>query len=55
IYALSFALTVGWSMGTYKMLIGDHFLSHTIITMLIAWLLVLIIYKIINSIEKEKY
>ena len=55
IYALSFALTLGWSMGTYKMLIGDHFLSHTIITMLIAWLLVLIIYKIINSIEKEKY
>ena len=54
-YALSFALTVGWSMGAYKMLIGDHFLSHTIITMLIAWLLVLIIYKIINSIEKEKY
>jgi len=55
IYALSFALSVGWSMGTYKMLIGDHFVSHTIITMLIAWLLVLIIYKIITSIEKEKY
>ena len=55
IYALSFALTVGWSMGTYKMLIGDHFLSHTIITMLIAWLLILIIYKIINSIGKEEY
>ncbi|MBU3015255.1 phosphatase PAP2 family protein [Poseidonibacter lekithochrous] len=55
IYALIFALTVGWSMGTYKMLIGDHFLSHTIITMLIAWLLILIIYKIINSIGKEEY
>ncbi|KAB7881964.1 PAP2 family protein, partial [Poseidonibacter ostreae] len=49
IYALIFALSVGWSMGTYKMLIGDHFLSHTIITMLIAWLLVLIIYKVTTA------
>lgn len=32
------ALAVGSLMGGYKMLIGDHFLSHTIITMLLAWL-----------------
>lgn len=37
------ALLVGWSMGFYKMLIGDHFLSHTFITMILAWLIVLII------------
>jgi len=47
IFALIFALGIGWSMGIYKMLIGDHFLSHTIITMLIAWLIVLILSKII--------
>lgn len=41
--AITFALTIGWSMGIYKMLIGDHFLSHTIITMMIAWLVILII------------
>jgi len=34
---------IGWSMGTYKMLIGDHFLSHTTITMILAWLLILMI------------
>ena len=45
--ALVFALTVGWSMGIYKMLIGDHFLSHTIITMLLAWLIVLLVQKVI--------
>lgn len=41
--ALFFALTVGWSMGSYKMLIGDHFFSHTWITMLMAWLIILLI------------
>ena len=49
IIALIFALSIGWSMGTYKMLIGDHFLSHTIITMIIAWLIILILAKIIQK------
>lgn len=34
------ALTVGWIIGIYKMMIGDHFLSHTIVTMWLAWLIV---------------
>lgn len=50
ILALTFALTIGWSMGIYKMLIGDHFLSHTIITMIITWLIVLVVSK---TIQKE--
>lgn len=41
--ALLFALAVGWLMGGYKMLVGDHYLSHTVITMLLSWLWVLII------------
>lgn len=54
ILAFSFAFTLAWSMGLYKMFIGDHFLSHTIITMLIAWCEILIIAKLIqrNNIEK---
>jgi membrane-associated PAP2 superfamily phosphatase len=43
--ALIGALIIGWSMGTYKMLLGDHFLSHTIITMIMAWFIILIIVK----------
>ncbi len=31
-------LTVGWVIGFYKMMIGDHFLSHTVISMMVAWL-----------------
>jgi len=46
--ALGVALTVGWSMGLYKMLIGDHFLSHTVITMILAWLIVLVLRKLIE-------
>jgi membrane-associated PAP2 superfamily phosphatase len=41
--ALILAMSVGWSMAIYKMLIGDHFLSHTLITMIMAWLIILII------------
>lgn len=43
IAAASTAMFVGWSMGTYKMLIGDHFLSHSILTMILAWLIILFI------------
>ena len=43
------ALVIGWSMGTYKMLIGDHFLSHTVVSMILAWLSVLIIAKCIYT------
>lgn len=28
---------LGWTMGGYKMLIGDHFFSHTLVSMLLAW------------------
>jgi membrane-associated PAP2 superfamily phosphatase len=43
--ALIVALCIGWGMGSYKMLIGDHFLSHTVFTMLFAWLIIVILAK----------
>lgn len=43
IAAASTAMLIGWSMGTYKMVIGDHFLSHTVITMILAWVIILLI------------
>ena len=52
--AIITALVIGWSMGTYKMLLGDHFLSHTIITMLIAWIIILIIEKLINKTQRQE-
>lgn len=54
VIALSVALTVGWSMGIYKMLIGDHFLSHTFITMIIAWLCIVLIHFLLTWLVKDK-
>jgi membrane-associated PAP2 superfamily phosphatase len=34
-------LALAWLMGAYKMAIGHHFLSHTIASMLFAWLMIL--------------
>lgn len=28
---------IGWTMGLYKMMIGDHFFSHTLASMALAW------------------
>jgi len=53
--ALSAAMSIAWSMGLYKMLIGDHFLSHTVITMILAWLIILIISKIVNLNRVDRY
>ena len=49
--AIAFISVMGisWSIGGYKMLIGDHFLSHTLISMIVAWLLILVIAKCVFS------
>jgi membrane-associated PAP2 superfamily phosphatase len=35
---ITLAMTFGWSMGLYQMMKGSHYLGHTVITMLIAWI-----------------
>jgi membrane-associated PAP2 superfamily phosphatase len=37
---LALGLGLGWWMGGYQMLKGAHYLSHTLTTMLVAWLVV---------------
>ena len=51
--ALYFALGMGWLMGGYKMLIGDHYFSHTLITMLLSWLLILLVAKCVRTLSRE--
>lgn len=53
IIALITAIVIGWSMGIYKMLIGDHYLSHTVITMILSWLVIIIIRKIILLLKNK--
>jgi len=40
---LAAGVTAGWSMGIYQTLNGEHYLSHTIVTMLAAWIVILVI------------
>jgi membrane-associated PAP2 superfamily phosphatase len=51
--AVALAMAIGWSMGVYKMVIGDHFLSHTFITMIMAWFIISIIVAILNRMEQK--
>ncbi|MFV7789303.1 phosphatase PAP2 family protein [Aliarcobacter lanthieri] len=51
---LIIGITIGILTGGYKMLIGDHFLSHTLVTMIGAWLIILLIAKYINLYTKVK-
>jgi membrane-associated PAP2 superfamily phosphatase len=37
--ALALGLTTGWSVGLYQMMKGAHFLSHTVVTMILAWMI----------------
>jgi membrane-associated PAP2 superfamily phosphatase len=50
IIALSCALGVGWTMGIYQMLKGAHFFSHTLATMILAWIICHVIYYIMEKI-----
>ena len=38
---LGFGLAAGWSMGLYQMFRGQHFLTHTLFSMIAAWLIIL--------------
>lgn len=48
IIALSAAIASGWITGIYQMLRGEHFLSHTLFTMVASWLVIIIIVQIAN-------
>ncbi|WP_105104290.1 phosphatase PAP2 family protein [Microbulbifer pacificus] len=34
---------LGWALGVYKMAIGDHFLSHTLVTMCLSWIISVVV------------
>jgi len=52
--ALGTAITIGWGTGGYKMLVGDHFLSHTVVTMIISWLLILVITMLVRYVGQKR-
>jgi len=44
ITGLAFGLTLGWVLGAFQMVRGEHFLSHTLFTMIASWLVILLTY-----------
>ena len=44
IAGLGSGLVLGWTMGLYQMVKGAHYLSHTIVTMLLAWIIICLIH-----------
>jgi len=40
---LAVGLVAGWIVGIYQMLKGVHYLSHTVVTMFLAWMIILIL------------
>ena len=46
--AITCVLILSWTVGNYKMIIGDHFISHTFVTMFLSWLLILFTASFVN-------
>jgi len=47
-------LTLGWIMGLYQMLNGQHYLSHTIVTMSASWIVILIICRLVAAVAEAR-
>ncbi len=45
---IALGLGVGWWMGAYQMLKGAHYLSHTLVTMLMAWIGFLLVQRLLG-------
>lgn len=56
--ALAASPALGWTMGLYQMMRGEHFLSHTVVSMLLAWqmniLLVLLVERVLLPFPERK-
>ena len=51
---LFFVMVFAWSISFYKIAVGDHFLSHSLTTMFIAWLMILIIVEVVEYLSRLK-
>ncbi len=55
ILGLALGLILGWIAGIYQMLRGEHFLSHTVVTMILSWLVIICIKEFITAIGHSYY
>ena len=50
---LAFGLCAGWIAGTYQMLRGEHFLSHTLVGMTASWIVILTLYALVKRLYTD--
>lgn len=50
---LAFGICAGWMTGTYQMLRGEHFLSHTLVSMIASWIVISAIYCLLKRFYKD--
>lgn len=55
ILGLTTGLCLGWTMGLYQMFKGAHYLSHTVVTMLLAWIIICLIQEGVTILGSRKY
>ncbi len=46
---LGLGLGSGWTLGTYQMLRGTHYMSHTVVSMLLGWLIIQCLARIMHK------
>jgi membrane-associated PAP2 superfamily phosphatase len=47
-------MSLGWVMGLYQMVIAEHFLGYTVVTMLLSWFIALVIAKAVTTYSKKR-
>ncbi|EIQ00778.1 PAP2 (acid phosphatase) superfamily protein [Opitutaceae bacterium TAV1] len=53
ILGLSVGLAAGWTMGLYQQMRGVHYLSHTLVTMLVCWIVFLVWRMLLEAIARR--
>ena len=52
---LSIGIVLGITTGAYQMLRGQHFLSHTLFTAVLSWVILTLIYALLIRLKETKY
>ena len=55
IFGLCLGLSLGWMAAIYQMYRGQHFLSHSIFSMISSFMVIMIINNLVKNFYKEKY
>jgi membrane-associated PAP2 superfamily phosphatase len=54
IAGLAAALAAGWAMGIYQTVNGQHYLSHTIASMILAWMVIVLVNRGVEAMGRSR-